>query len=100
MTDPPRDEYTYLTELPEELRDKRRAAARRRRWRRRLALCGLLGVVGAIVALVVMGIGGGGSGGGTGAQQPSTQAGAAPPTYPADWKRHPGPVPILEYHAI
>jgi peptidoglycan/xylan/chitin deacetylase (PgdA/CDA1 family) len=99
MTDPFRDDYSYLTELPPELRDRRQAAARRRRWRRRLAVVGLLAVVGAVVALAVATIGGGGSDGGTGAQPPS-RTGAAPPSYPASWAPHPGPVPILEYHAI
>jgi peptidoglycan/xylan/chitin deacetylase (PgdA/CDA1 family) len=99
MTDPFRDDYSYLTELPPELRDKRQAAARRRRWRRRLAVVGLLAVVGAVVALAVATIGGGGSGGGARTQPPSDTA-AAPPSYPASWAPHPGPVPILEYHAI
>src|SRR6476661_3797651 len=101
VTDPFRDDYSYLTELPEELRDRRRAAAARRRWRRRLAILGLLAVVGAVAALVVTSIGGGGGEGGGDSKQPSTaQPQATTPTYPADWKPHPGPVPILEYHAI
>jgi peptidoglycan/xylan/chitin deacetylase (PgdA/CDA1 family) len=102
LTDPFRDDYNYLTELPDDLRDKRRAAARRRRWRRRLAVCGLLAVVGAVVALAVTSLGGNGSGGGAKqAQQQTTQAQAATtPSFPAGWTSHPGPVPILEYHAI
>jgi peptidoglycan/xylan/chitin deacetylase (PgdA/CDA1 family) len=101
VTDPFRDDYSYLTELPEELRDRRRKAAARRRWRRRLAILGLLAVVGAVAALVVTSIGGGGGGGGGERKQPSiAQPQATTPTYPADWKPHPGPVPILEYHAI
>jgi peptidoglycan/xylan/chitin deacetylase (PgdA/CDA1 family) len=100
VTDPFRDDYTYLTELPEELRDRRRAAARRRRWRRRLAVAGLLAVVGAVVAVAVVSFGGGGSDGEEQAQRPTTAAQAGTPSYPADWVPHPGPVPILEYHAI
>ena len=102
MTDPFRDDYSYLTELPEELRDRRREAARRRRWRRRLAILGLVAVVGAVGALVVTSIGGGGGGGGGKEKQPSTTQApqVTTPSYPADWKPHPGPVPILEYHAI
>ncbi len=61
MTDPFHDEPGYLTELPEDLKLKRAATARRRRWRRRLALGSLVAVVGAVVALVASGLGGGGS---------------------------------------
>jgi peptidoglycan/xylan/chitin deacetylase (PgdA/CDA1 family) len=101
VTDPFRDDYGYLTELPEELRDRRREAARRRRWRRRLAVLGLLAVIGAVAALVVTSVGGGGGGGGGERNQPSTtEAQVTTPSYPAGWKSHPGPVPILEYHAI
>jgi peptidoglycan/xylan/chitin deacetylase (PgdA/CDA1 family) len=101
VTDPFRDDYRYLTELPEELRDRRREAARRRRWRRRLAILGLLAVLGAVAALVVTSIGGGGGGGGAQKTQPSSApAQATTPAYPAGWKPHLGPVPILEYHAI
>jgi peptidoglycan/xylan/chitin deacetylase (PgdA/CDA1 family) len=103
MTDPLYDEPRYLTELPEDLRLRRAAAARRRRWRRRLALGALLAVAGAVVALAVTSLGGGGSRSArTEARQ--NQAAGGPQqtttTYPADWKPHPGPVPILEYHAI
>jgi ferric-dicitrate binding protein FerR (iron transport regulator) len=52
MTDPLYDEPSYLTELPEDLKLKRATAARRRRWRRRLAIGALVAVLGAIVALV------------------------------------------------
>ena len=52
MTDPLYDQPSYLTELPDDLKLKRAAAARRRRWRRRLALAALVAVLGAIVALV------------------------------------------------
>jgi peptidoglycan/xylan/chitin deacetylase (PgdA/CDA1 family) len=104
MTDPFQNEPRYLTELPEDLKRKRAAAARRRRWRRRLALGALVAVGGAVVALVVSGLGGGGS---KPAQPEAKQTGPKPahhanagPTFPADWKPHPGPVPILEYHAI
>jgi peptidoglycan/xylan/chitin deacetylase (PgdA/CDA1 family) len=100
VTDPFRDDYNYLTELPEELRDRRREAARRRRWRRRLTILGLLAVIGAVAALVVTSVGGGGGGGGEKKQPSTTEAQATTPTYPAGWKPHPGPVPILEYHAI
>ena len=54
MTDPFHDEPGYLTELPEDLKLKRAATARRRRWRRRLALGSLVAVVGAVVALVAV----------------------------------------------
>lgn len=101
MTDPFRDDYSYLTELPEELRERRAAAARRRRWRRRLAVAGLLAVGGAVVALAVASIGGGGSeGGAKQAKKGSTGVQQTAPSYPANWAPHPGPVPILEYHAI
>lgn len=106
MTDPFHDEPTYLTELPEDLKERRAAARRRRRWRRRLAVAALVAVVGALVALAVTSLGGGGGGSGNArseAQGTEPQA-AAPaqtgPKYPADWEPHPGPVPILEYHAI
>ncbi len=100
MTDPFREDYTYLTELPEELRDRRRAAARRRRWRRRLVFVGLLAVIGAVAALAITTIVGDGSGGGEEAARTSAQAPEATPAYPAGWEQHLGPVPILEYHAI
>jgi peptidoglycan/xylan/chitin deacetylase (PgdA/CDA1 family) len=102
MTDPFHDEPGYLTELPEDLRLRRAAVARRRRWRRRLAAVGLLAVVGAVVALAVTSLGGG-----DGTKHGSNEAHATGPTtpatpasYPADWKPYTGPVPILEYHAI
>ncbi len=99
MSDPFRDDYSYLTELPEELRDRRREAARRRRWRRRLAVAGLLAVIGAVAALAITTITRDGSGGerDTG---PTTQPQVTTPAYPAGWEAHLGPVPILEYHAI
>jgi peptidoglycan/xylan/chitin deacetylase (PgdA/CDA1 family) len=104
MTDPLYDEPRYLTELPEDLRLKRAAAARRRRWRRRLALGALLAVAGAVVALAVTSLGGGGGSESASTEARENQAGGGPQqattTYPADWKPHPGPVPILEYHAI
>jgi peptidoglycan/xylan/chitin deacetylase (PgdA/CDA1 family) len=99
VTDPFRDDYSYLTELPDDLRDRRRAAARRRRWRRRLAVAGLLAVIGAVIALAVTSLSGS-KGGKHHAQNTATQAQATTPSYPASWKPHPGPVPILEYHAI
>jgi peptidoglycan/xylan/chitin deacetylase (PgdA/CDA1 family) len=104
MTDPFQEEPGYLTELPEDLKLARAAAARRRRWRRRLALGSLVAVVGAVVALVASGLGGGGSKQGR-PEASRTEPKAAHhqntgPTFPADWKPHPGPVPILEYHAI
>jgi peptidoglycan/xylan/chitin deacetylase (PgdA/CDA1 family) len=117
MTDPLYDEPSYLTELPEDLKLKRAAAARRRRWRRRLALAALVAVVGALAALVVTSLGGGD--GSQPAREPKAtghppEADAeaqatqpqdaspdrAAPAYPADWEPHPGPVPVLEYHAI
>jgi peptidoglycan/xylan/chitin deacetylase (PgdA/CDA1 family) len=105
MTDPFGDEHGYLTELPEDLRLRRAATARRRRWRRRLAVGGFLAAVGAVVALAVANLGGGGGGSEHGAEAQRGGAGSAPAgqtttTYPADWAPHPGPVPILEYHAI
>lgn len=100
MTDPFRDDYTYLTELPEELRDRRREAARRRRWRRRLVVAGLLAVIGAVAALVITTMLGDRSGGEQEVAQPATEAPATTPAYPAGWELHPGPVPIVEYHAI
>ena len=105
MTDPFHDEPGYLTELPEDLKLKRAATARRRRWRRRLALGSLVAVVGAVVALVAAGLGG--EGGSTETRPEAKQTGpkaANPantgPTFPAGWKPHPGPVPVLAYHAI
>jgi peptidoglycan/xylan/chitin deacetylase (PgdA/CDA1 family) len=101
VTDPFRDDYTYLTELPEELRDRRREAARRRRWRRRLVAAAVLAVIGAVAALAMTTIVGGDSGGGVQEPgQPTTQAPATTPAYPAGWEPYLGPVPILEYHAI
>ncbi len=109
MTDPLYDEPSYLTELPDDLKLKRAAAARRRRWRRRLTVAALVAVVGAVVALVATGLGGEE---GSQPAPPEVQQTEVPtepqdggpvdagPTYPADWKPHPGPVPILEYHAI
>ena len=105
MTDPLYDEPSYLTELPDDLKLKRAAAARRRRWRRRLAIGAMVAVVGAVVALVVTSLGG------EEEAQPTTEAAqptepqntspeSAPPAYPAGWEPHPGPVPVLEYHAI
>jgi peptidoglycan/xylan/chitin deacetylase (PgdA/CDA1 family) len=61
----------------------------------------LLAVVGAVVAVAVTSFGGGGSSGGAKqAQKGSTTAQPTTPSYPASWAPHPGPVPILEYHAI
>jgi peptidoglycan/xylan/chitin deacetylase (PgdA/CDA1 family) len=110
MTEPFRDDPSFLTELPPELQDRRRAAARRRRWRRRLVIAALIAVIAGAAAIAVTtlidGSGGGStgqgaSGGGSsaGGGPPST-APAAPSSYPADWGPHAGPVPILEYHAI
>jgi peptidoglycan/xylan/chitin deacetylase (PgdA/CDA1 family) len=103
VTDPFYDETGYLTELPEELRMRRAEAARRRRWRRRFAFLGLVAVVGAVVALAVTSLGGGGGakhGSKAKGTSPTAPAGQTTTTYPADWASHPGPVPILEYHAI
>jgi peptidoglycan/xylan/chitin deacetylase (PgdA/CDA1 family) len=104
MTDPFHDEPGYLTELPEDLKLKRAATARRRRWRRRLALGSLVAVVGAVVALVASNLGGGDS---EQAQPEAKQTEPKPssheshgPTFPAGWKPHPGPVPVLAYHAV
>jgi peptidoglycan/xylan/chitin deacetylase (PgdA/CDA1 family) len=105
VTDPFYDESGYLTELPEELRMRRAEAARRKRWRRRFALLGLVAVVGGVVALAVTSLGGGGGTKEHGGKQAQATSGPTTPgqgttPYPADWKPHPGPVPILEYHAI
>ncbi len=107
MTDPIFDEHSYLTELPEDLKLKRAAAARRRRWRRRLAVAALVAVVGAVGALVATGLGGEEDSQPASSEAQQTQPqpqGASPestgPTYPTGWKPHPGPVPVLEYHAI
>ena len=105
MTDPLYDEPSYLTELPDDLKLKRAAAARRRRWRRRLALGALVAVLAAVAALVVTSLGG------EEEAQPTTEAPqptepqatspeSAAPAYPAGWEPHPGPVPVLGYHAI
>jgi peptidoglycan/xylan/chitin deacetylase (PgdA/CDA1 family) len=108
MTEPFRDDPSYLTELPPELQDRRRAAARRRRWRRRLVVAVGIAVAAAVVAIAVtthLGGSGGGSpdtgasdGGSSSAAGGSTSAPSS--SYPADWRPHAGPVPILEYHAI
>jgi peptidoglycan/xylan/chitin deacetylase (PgdA/CDA1 family) len=102
MIEPFEDDHAYLTELPEDLRLKRAAAARRRRWRRRLALGALLAAGGAVVALAVTSLGGGSKTAHRETRQAHGTSGSQPAAtgYPADWKPHPGPVPILEYHAI
>ena len=105
MTDPLYDEPSYLTELPDDLKLKRAMAARRRRWRRRLAIGAMVAVVGAVVALVVTSLGGEEEAQPTTeAAQPTEPQGASPesaaPAYPEGWERHPGPVPVLGYHAI
>ncbi len=105
MTDPFYDEPSYLTELPDDLKLKRAAAARRRRWRRRLAFGAMIAVAGAVVALVATSLGG------EDASQPTTTDAqqtepqettptVAAPAYPAGWEPHPGPVPVLSYNAI
>jgi peptidoglycan/xylan/chitin deacetylase (PgdA/CDA1 family) len=106
MTDPLYDEPRYLTELPEDLKLKRAEAARRRRWRRRLTLGALIAVVGAVVAVVVTAVGGGEESGRPRSEaqqtqsQPATSTPTTTPSARADWKPHPGPVPILSYGAI
>lgn len=105
MTDPLYDEPRYLTELPEDLKLKRAEAARRRRWRRRLTLGALIAVMGAVAAVVVTAVGGGeeSSQPRSEAQRTQTQpatSGETTPSARADWKPHPGPVPILAYGAI
>ena len=105
MTDPLYDEPKYLTELPDDLKLKRAAAARRRRWRRRVAVGAMVAVMGAVVALVATSLGG------EEEAQPTTEAAqqtepqgpspeSAAPAYPEGWEPHPGPVPVLGYHAI
>jgi peptidoglycan/xylan/chitin deacetylase (PgdA/CDA1 family) len=104
MTDPLYDEPRYLTELPEDLKLKRAEAARRRRWRRRLTVGALIAVVGAVAAIVVTAVGGGeeSSQPRSEAQHTQTPPATSAPTASAraDWKPHPGPVPILAYGAI
>jgi peptidoglycan/xylan/chitin deacetylase (PgdA/CDA1 family) len=105
MTDPLYDEPRYLTELPDDLKLKRAEAARRRRWRRRLAIGAVIAVVGAIAALLITSVGG------EEGDQPTTEAAqltepqstrpeGTAGAYPASWEPHPGPVPVLGYHAI
>ena len=108
MTDPSEDEHGYLTELPEDLRMRRAAAARRRRWRRRLAAGALIAAAGVVVALAVTSLGGNGGGSSSNHGKKAAQATGTvttpgqqtTTTFPAGWKSHPGPVLILEYHAI
>jgi peptidoglycan/xylan/chitin deacetylase (PgdA/CDA1 family) len=105
MTDPLYDEPSYLTELPDDLKLKRAEAARRRRWRRRLALGAVVAIVGAIVALLATSLGGEEAGRPTTeAAQPTepqtTSPESAGAAYPAGWEPHPGPVPVIGYHAI
>jgi peptidoglycan/xylan/chitin deacetylase (PgdA/CDA1 family) len=112
MTDPLDDEPRYLTELPEDLKLKRAATARRRRRRRRLAIVAMVAVAGAVVALVATSLGGedgaerAGEPQATGhpaepdAEAQATTPESAPPAYPPGWEPHPGPVPVLKYDAI
>ncbi len=110
MPKPFRDDPSYLTELPPELQAIRRAAARRRQWRRRLVAAVVIAVAAAVIAVAGATLLGGSDNGssvtGTGepgsaaATGPTAPAASAPPSYPPDWTAHPGPVPILEYHAI
>jgi peptidoglycan/xylan/chitin deacetylase (PgdA/CDA1 family) len=65
----------------------------------------VVAVVGAVGALVVTGVGGeeDRQPAPTEAQQTAPQAAgpeSAGPTYPAGWEPHPGPVPVVAYHAI
>ena len=53
MTEPFRDDPSYLTELPPELQAMRRAAARRRRWRRRLIIAVVIAIAAAVIALAL-----------------------------------------------
>src|SRR4051812_7219293 len=88
----------------EELHARRAAEGAARRRRRAVALTALLAAAGAIVAVVAL-AGGGGSSGSTSTSAASS-ATAPPggsgsgPDFPASWRPHRGPVPILEYHAI
>jgi peptidoglycan/xylan/chitin deacetylase (PgdA/CDA1 family) len=105
MTDPFYDEPSYLTELPDDLKLKRAAAARRRRWRRRLALGAIIAVVGAVVALVATSLGGESDTLPTTTEAQQTEPQGASPNgtaaaYPAGWEPHPGPVPVVGYNAI
>src|SRR4051812_15366810 len=106
MSAPFEDDPVYLTELPDDLRARRGEAAKRRRWRRRLAALAVLAVLGGVAAAAITSLGGEGNegartsaahnGGGGGGGAP----GGSGTSYPADWKPYTGPIPILEYHAI
>jgi peptidoglycan/xylan/chitin deacetylase (PgdA/CDA1 family) len=103
---PYEDEPVYLTELPDDLRMRRAEAARRRRWRRRLAVLAALAVIGAVVAVAIVTLTGNERGGHAsraqagqgGGSESGGQANAT--TYPPDWEPYEGPVPIIGYHAI
>ncbi|MGH2924793.1 MAG: polysaccharide deacetylase family protein [Solirubrobacterales bacterium] len=108
MTEPFRDDPSYLSELPPDLKDRRREAARRRRWRRRLVIAVVIAVAAAVIAIAAASLfkGSSDSGPATGSSTPPPASAAAPGTPAASaaskagWAAHPGPVPILEYHAI
>jgi peptidoglycan/xylan/chitin deacetylase (PgdA/CDA1 family) len=105
MTSPFEDDPVYLTELPDDLRARRNAAARRRRWRRRLLALAVLAVLGAIAAVAIVSLtrGGGSEVSNAAREQQGTGGQGGEPAaaaYPADWEPHTGPVPILGYHAI
>jgi len=105
LTAPFQDDPVYLTELPDDLRTRRMEAARRRRWRRRLAALAVLAVIGAVAAVAVVTVtrdeGGGRPSSAEPAQATSDEDGqASATTYPPDWEPYTGPVPIIGYHAI
>jgi peptidoglycan/xylan/chitin deacetylase (PgdA/CDA1 family) len=107
LSAPFEDEPVYLTELPDDLRARRAEAARRRRWRRRLVALAVIAVLGGVAAIAITSLGGSGGGSKESATNAATNGGGGGATsggsttsYPADWKPYPGPVPILEYHAI
>jgi ferric-dicitrate binding protein FerR (iron transport regulator) len=47
------EEPVYLTELPDDLRERRAETARRKRWRRRLVTLAVLLVAAAVIAIAV-----------------------------------------------
>jgi peptidoglycan/xylan/chitin deacetylase (PgdA/CDA1 family) len=66
---------------------------------RRALAVGALAACGAVVALIASG-GGSSETASTGAGTGSTSSGRQASRYPASWRSHRGPVPIVEYHAI
>jgi peptidoglycan/xylan/chitin deacetylase (PgdA/CDA1 family) len=88
----------------EELRARRALEGTARRRRRVVALIALLAAAAAIVAVVALANGGGSSAStstsATSSATGSSGANGSAAKFPASWRPHRGPVPILEYHAI